>query len=156
MNFTASNPSASNRSIVSLALALAAALAVAGPAAAAELTVKLHGLRAQTGLVKVAVVDSQEAWDGKAAPVRAAGAPAQGEEAKFSFQDLKPGEYAVMITHDENGNGKLDTNVMGMPLEGYGFSNNPQVMRKPTWDEARFTVGDGDGDVAIDVDVDLH
>ncbi|NDK38857.1 DUF2141 domain-containing protein [Pseudoxanthomonas gei] len=152
MNFTSSNPSASNRSIVSLSLALAAALAVAGPAAAAELTVKLHGVRAQTGLVKVAVVDSQEAWDGKAAPVRADGAPAQGEEAKFSFQDLKPGEYAVMITHDENGNGKLDTNVMGMPLEGYGFSNNPQVMRKPTWDEARFTVGDGD----VAIDVDLH
>ena len=147
MNFTASN-----RSIVSLALALAAALAVAAPAAAAGLTVKLHGLRAQTGLVKVAVVDSQAAWDGKAAPVRADGAPAQGEEAAFSFQDLKPGEYAVMITHDENGNGKLDTNVMGMPLEGYGFSNNPQVMRKPTWDEARFTVGDGD----VAIDVDLH
>ncbi|MET0808503.1 MAG: DUF2141 domain-containing protein, partial [Pseudoxanthomonas sp.] len=54
--------------------------------------------------------------------------------------------------HDENGNGKLDTNVMGMPLEGYGFSNNPQVMRKPTWDEARFTVGDGD----VAIDVDLH
>ena len=56
-----------------------------------------------------------------------------------------------MITHDENGNGKLDTNVMGMPLEGYGFSNNPQVMRKPTWDEARFTVADSD--VAIDVEL---
>ena len=54
-----------------------------------------------------------------------------------------------MITHDENGNGKLDTNVVGMPLEGYGFSNNPQVMRKPTWDEARFEIGTAD--VAIDV-----
>jgi uncharacterized protein (DUF2141 family) len=128
--------------------ALLAASAIA-PAFASELTVKLHGVRAQGGLVKVAVVNSQEAWDGKAAPVQFDGAPPHGEDASFTFKDLKPGTYAVLITHDENGNGKLDTNVMGMPLEGYGFSNNPQVMRKPTWDEARFDIGKDD--VAIDV-----
>ena len=124
-------------------------LLLAGPALAAELTVNLHGIRAQTGLLKVALVDSQDAWDGKAAPVQGDGAPPKGEDASFAFKDLEPGSYAVMITHDENGNGKLDTNVMGMPLEGYGFSNNPHVMRKPTWDEARFEIGDVD--VAIDV-----
>lgn len=122
---------------------------IAGPAFAAELTVNLHGIRAQTGLVKVALVDSQDAWDGKAAPVRGDGAPPSGEDASFTFKDLKPGHYAVMITHDENGNGKLDTNVVGMPLEGYGFSNNPQVMRKPTWDEARLEISKDD--VAIDI-----
>lgn len=130
--------------------ALIAALSSAS-AFAGDLTVKLHGIRAQTGLVKVAVVDSQEAWDGKAAPVQADGAPAQAEEASFVFKDLKPGSYAVMITHDENGNGKMDTNVVGMPLEGYGFSNNPQVMRKPTWDEARFEVAATGA--AIDIDL---
>jgi uncharacterized protein (DUF2141 family) len=131
-------------------LALIAALSGAS-AFAGDLTVKLHGIRAQTGVVKVAVVDSQEAWDGKAAPVQADGVPAQAEEASFIFKDLKPGSYAVMITHDENGNGKLDTNLMGMPLEGYGFSNNPQVMRKPTWDEARFEVPASGS--AIDIDL---
>lgn len=44
--------------------------------------------------------------------------------------------------HDENGNGKLDTNAVGMPIEGYGFSNNPRVMRKATFDEAAFAVDD--------------
>ena len=97
----------------------------------------------------MAVVDSQQAWDGRAAPVQVDGAPAQGETAKFTFKDLKPGRYAVMVTHDENGNGKLDMNVMGMPLEGYGFSNNPAVMRKPTWQEAGFEVTGSDA--AIDV-----
>ena len=135
--------------LTTLALAIVASLVVAGPVAAGDLTVTLHGIRAQTGLIKVAVVDSQAGWNGEAAPVQADGAPAQGEEATFSFKDLKPGQYAVMITHDENGNGKLDTNVIGMPLEGYGFSNNPQVMRKPTWDEARFPIIDSN--VAIDV-----
>lgn len=136
---------------IAFALAVALSLAAIGPAVAAELTVKLHGIRAQGGLLKVALVESQDAWDGKTAPVRGEGAPAAGEDATFAFKDLKPGDYAVMITHDENGNGKLDTNVMGMPLEGYGFSNNPQVMRKPTWDEARFTVAGSD--VVIDIDL---
>lgn len=44
--------------------------------------------------------------------------------------------------HDENGNGKLDTNRVGMPIGGYGFSNNPRVMRRATFDEAAFAVDD--------------
>lgn len=110
------------------------------PASASELTVHLQGIRAQTGLIKVALVDSQNAWDGAAAPVQSDGAPPQGEDATFTFKELMPGQYAVMVTHDENGNGKLDSNVLGMPVEGYGFSNNPNVMRKPTWNEARFEI----------------
>jgi uncharacterized protein (DUF2141 family) len=141
------NPIASSRlAPLALIVALSSASAFAG-----DLTVKLHGIRTQTGVVKVAVVDSQEAWDGKVAPVQTDGVPAQAEEANFTFKDLKPGSYAVLITHDENDNGKLDTNVMGMPLEGYGFSNNPQVMRKPTWAEARFEVGAADSAINIDL-----
>ena len=133
-------------------LAIAAALFTASsftPAFAGELVVNVQGIRAQTGLLKVAVVDSLEAFDGKAAPVQADGAPPKGEVSRFVFKDLKPGTYAVMITHDENGNGKLDSNLIGMPVEGYGFSNNPRVMRKPTWEEVRFDIGNTD--VAIDV-----
>ena len=140
-------PASRNTSLLVLAGLLAAF--ASAPVFAADLTVNLHGIRTQGGLVKVAVVDSQDAWDGKAAPVQFDGAPPQGESARFTFKDLKPGTYAVMITHDGNGNGKLDTNVVGMPLEGYGFSNNPQVVRKPTWDEARFEIGNADVAIAI-------
>lgn len=146
------NPIPASRSLSLAVAVLCLAASAFVPAFAGELTVDLHGIRAQTGLLKVAVVDSQDAWDGKAAPVQGDGAPPRGESATFVFKDLKPGMYAVMITHDENGNGKLDTNVVGMPLEGYGFSNNPQVMRKPTWDEARFEIGNAD----LVIDVALH
>ncbi len=54
----------------------------------------------------------------------------------------------MLLTHDENDNGKLDTNLVGMPVEGYGFSNNPQVMRKPTFDERASTYRAG---TAIDI-----
>ncbi len=37
---------------------------------------------------------------------------------------LKPGQYTFKYFHDENNNEKLDTNFIGMPIEGFGFSNN--------------------------------
>jgi uncharacterized protein (DUF2141 family) len=38
--------------------------------------------------------------------------------------NLDPGQYAIILFHDENGNGKLDRNALGVPTEPYGFSNN--------------------------------
>jgi len=133
-----------------LPLAVVLACFAAFQVQAADLTVTLHDVRARTGLLKLAVVDSQASWDGQAKPVHADGAPPQGNAATFVFKGLKPGAYAVLVTHDENGNGTLDTNMIGMPIEAYGFSNNPKVMRKPTWDEARFDVG------AQDAAIDIH
>lgn len=43
---------------------------------------------------------------------------------QFYMENLKPGKYAVRYYHDENLNGKMDTNLVGKPVEGYGFSNN--------------------------------
>jgi uncharacterized protein (DUF2141 family) len=42
----------------------------------------------------------------------------------FTFANLSPGKYAVRYYHDENQNGKMETNILGKPTEGYGFSNN--------------------------------
>jgi uncharacterized protein (DUF2141 family) len=48
------------------------------------------------------------------------------KDASFEFSDIKPGKYAIAVIHDENCNGKLDTNMFGIPKEGYGF---PVVQR---------------------------
>lgn len=42
----------------------------------------------------------------------------------ITFTNLKPGKYAIRYYHDENINGKMETNLVGKPTEGYGFSNN--------------------------------
>lgn len=137
---------------VSLATAALLAALIAAPAAhAADLTLTLTDIRAQTGIIKIGLVNSVEAWNGAAPPVQTTGGPPSGEVQTFTFKDLAPGTYALMITHDENGNGKLDTNALGMPLEGFGFSNNPRVMRKPTFAEAQFTVGADDVVVAVEL-----
>mgnify|MGYP002778230153 CR=1 FL=1 len=44
-----------------------------------------------------------------------------------NFRNLKAGNYAVAIIHDTNGDGTLNRNDIGMPIEGYGFSRNPEI-----------------------------
>ena len=97
----------------------------------------------------VAVVNSDAAWKNEAKPVEMRKVAAGQGEVKLQFKDLPPGNYAVQVMHDENENGQLDTNFLGIPVEGYGFSNNPNVMRKAHYDEARFDVGAEPASVTI-------
>lgn len=55
------------------------------------------------------------------------------------FKDLPYGEYAVAIIHDENENGKMDYSALGLPEEGYGFSNNAKgILGPPDYKDAAF------------------
>ena len=56
-----------------------------------------------------------------------------------TFKELPKGSYAVAVIHDANKNGKIDTNLVGLPTEGYGFSNNLRFMlRGATFEESQF------------------
>jgi uncharacterized protein (DUF2141 family) len=60
-------------------------------------------------------------------------------QARCDFEDIPPGTYAMAVIHDENMNGKLDTNWLGIPKEGYGFSNNATgVLGPPAYSAASF------------------
>ena len=55
------------------------------------------------------------------------------------FGNLLPGEYAISIYHDENGNKKMDTNFFGIPKEGVGNSNNAKGhFGPPKYSDAKF------------------
>ena len=69
-------------------------------------------------------------------------APITGPNTSCSFSNVEPGTYAVAVVHDENGNGKLDKNFVGVPSEGYGVSNNKTyALSAPKWAESSFTLG---------------
>jgi uncharacterized protein (DUF2141 family) len=60
-------------------------------------------------------------------------------QARCDFLDLQPGTYALAVIHDENMNGKLDTNEVRIPTEGYGFSNDASaLMGAPSFNAASF------------------
>lgn len=66
---------------------------------------------------------------------------ASGTEVKVVFENLKAGEYAVSVIHDENENGELDTNGIGMPKEGFAFGNNAMGMfGPPSFEKAKVVV----------------
>ena len=123
-----------------IALPFAALLASSG-LSAQGLTVNIERIEQAQGHILVLVADSAAAWDGQAPRVAARKIAVEAAGSlPVTFEELPPGRYAVQVLHDANDNGKLDTNIVGMPTEGYGFSNNPQVMRKAHFDEAVFEV----------------
>jgi uncharacterized protein (DUF2141 family) len=68
--------------------------------------------------------------------------PITGSNTSCSFSIVEPGTYAIAVVHDENGNGKLDKNFVGVPSEGYGVSNNKTyALSAPKWDESTFKLG---------------
>lgn len=67
-----------------------------------------------------------------------------GRPTRCTFENVAPGTYAMTFIHDENDNGKLDKNFLGMPTEGYGVSNNRTYATKaPSWSECKFAVERG-------------
>jgi len=55
------------------------------------------------------------------------------------FKDVPDGEYAIAVIHDENGIGKMDTNLLGIPREGVGVSNNVRGhFGSPGYDDSKF------------------
>jgi uncharacterized protein (DUF2141 family) len=68
-------------------------------------------------------------------------APIANGAATLTFGDLKPGKYAITAFHDSNNDGKMNKNGFGMPEEGFGFSNNPEIgFSAPSFSETEFQV----------------
>ena len=70
--------------------------------------------------------------------------PANPAGVTCRFADVSEGSYAASVSHDLNGNKKVDTNFLGIPTEAWGVSNNARpLMRAPRFDEAVFQIKDG-------------
>lgn len=120
------------------ALALAAALACAGSAHAYDLTVEVLNPKLLQGSINAAVYAGAEGWMKDPQSVAAQRVPV-AEKTVLVFRQLGAGSYAVSLFHDENGNGRLDSNVVGLPLERFGFSRDARgVMGPPGFADAAF------------------
>jgi uncharacterized protein (DUF2141 family) len=74
-------------------------------------------------------------------------------QARCDFEDIPTGTYAIAVIHDENMNGELDTNVFGIPTEGYGFSKDAKALiGVPSFSAASFLY-DGKN---VDLTMSLH
>src|SRR5688572_30333967 len=80
-----------------------------------EVTVK--NIKEKKGSIRVGLFSNENDFLKKAAEGKIVKATAG--EVKVVFENLKAGDYAVSVIHDENENGELDTNAIGMPKEGF-------------------------------------
>ena len=131
--------------MIRIAAAAAALLLSAAPALAQSADSKVvltFETGARTGMVMVALYDSASAFDGGSArPVAATAVPASGNRVVAAFENLPAGDYAVKAFHDVNGDGEMNTNPFGMPVEPYAFSNNAVGNMGPArWSAAHFAV----------------
>jgi uncharacterized protein (DUF2141 family) len=117
---------------------LAFGLAVCGPAGAAELDLTVAGIRdvESPGKVFIGVFNSPDGFLKDERRYARAAVPVVGGTARLIFT-LPPGRYAIVAFHDANDNGQLDTNILGIPTEGYAFSRDARgFMSAPTFDSA--------------------
>ena len=124
----------------------------AGAASAARIIVTIDGVRSAQGNVFVGLYASPSKFlNGNQCDamkrVKASAAPIT-----VTFDNLPPGTYAVGAYHDENANDHLDTNLLGLPIEGYALSNGVRaVFAKPKFQQAAFIVGEEDKTVSLHI-----
>ena len=84
--------------------------------------------------------------------IKTTNAKIEKQQALCGFSGVAPGDYAVAVFHDENSNGRLERNFMGIPKEGVGASNDAKgKFGPPKFDDARFNYGGGSKTLTIHV-----
>ena len=128
-------------------LSIIALLAASASASAATVQVKIDGVTSDKGALHVAVCD-QETFLKKCKLT--ASAPARVGSVTIDVPNVPAGTWAVLAYHDANGNNELDRNFVGMPKEGYGFSNGATAkFGPPSFKDAAMTVGEGNASATV-------
>jgi len=112
---------------------------------------KVTGLHSEKGQVRIAVFNSSETWLGEH-PVYSSTIKVDSQSVTWKLDDVPYGDYGIAAFHDENSNGKMDKNLLGIPKETYGFSNNLTViLRAPKWEKGKVAVRNPITEISIEV-----
>jgi uncharacterized protein (DUF2141 family) len=148
-----------NRALLPTLLALFVAIPLyasdtpAADPARGVLGVRIQGLRSTRGRIGCALFaspkgfpsDSSEALQQRWCPVQSA--------SPCAWNSVPAGTYALSCFHDENQNGRLDTGMFGIPVEGYGFSNEAKasLFGPPSFAEAKFWFAGKEAELSLKV-----
>jgi uncharacterized protein (DUF2141 family) len=118
------------------ALAALAHLAAVADAPAATLVIRVEGVRSSQGLIYAGVCAT--GFGDKDCPYRSREAASVGT-VELRIRDVKPGDYAIAVFQDMNGNGRIDRPFF-VPTEPYGFSNDAGRRGLPRFEAAKVSV----------------
>lgn len=106
---------------------------------AQDMEVTITNIRNDKGVLMIGLFNSKETFTKKI--FKGENPKASTGEVKVVFKNIPPGDYAVSVFHDENSNGKIDTNFIGIPKEGFGFSNDAMgAFGPPSFEKAGVVV----------------
>jgi len=104
-----------------------------------DITVKISSFRNEKGNAQVTLFNSAEGFpETPENAYKKIQSKIHGTTSIAVFKDMPFGEYAIAVLHDENGNGAMNRNMVGMPVEGNGASNNPEAFGPPKYEDAKF------------------
>jgi uncharacterized protein (DUF2141 family) len=117
------------------------------------IAVTMAGFRNEKGAMRISLFDSKRGYPGDhTLAFRTGSGRIQNGTATFSFTGVPHRTYAISVLHDENGNGKMDTNAIGIPKEGGGASNDAKArFGPPKFDEAKFVLRDASLKLRINI-----
>ena len=105
-----------------------------------ELRVEISNVGTSEGMLYIQILAGEEAFKASAPAIAQFILPAAEPVVAFTLDSLPAGDYAIRVMHDLDGDGELATNMVGMPKEPWGISNNAKGrFGPPKWDAAHFT-----------------
>lgn len=116
-----------------------------------NLIVEVDSLNNQKGEVCFKLFSGSQGFpDGNESAIKRQCVKITNKSLIITLNNIPSGSYAVSVFHDLNGDRKLNRNSLGMPTEGYGFSNNPVVSRGvPDYGECIFLVAGANTSIKI-------
>lgn len=107
---------------------------------AQDLILRMNGIKQGKGDILIAVFNGADGFPNETAKaVQLLRAVPVNGKAELAVKKLPSGRYAVSLFQDTNGDGKLNTNIVGIPKEGYGVSNNAfNTFSAPAFKDASF------------------
>lgn len=111
------------------------------------ITVTIDNVTSNEGKVLMSLHTSETFMKGKG--IKDAATSIEDGKVTITFENVLPGEYAILALHDKNDNQRMDFEENGMPKESFGTSNNVMAMGPPQYDDAKFTVASEDLDINI-------
>ena len=104
--------------------------------------VEISGINSIKGLMSIGLYSDENGFPDKGKEYRGKEVKVTGKTVVYTFKDVPLGTYSIAIFHDTNSNTKLDKNFLGIPKEGYAFSNNVfgALGLPPSFEDASFEV----------------
>ena len=114
---------------------------------------RIVDIESNDGVIDVALSNSRNNYESREVAFRGITLSIKDNVAEHVFENIPFGEYAIKVYHDEDNDGELDTNFLGIPSEDYGFSNNASGSFGPAdYEDAKFIFAQDNMIIKISLD----